>query len=361
MSSPRVAVVHEWISAAGGSEQVFEEIAAAFPEAELWSLWNDRGPLADGRPVHESWLARTPLRGRKAAALPIMPLVWSTLGRRHEYDVVLSSSHCMAHGVRFSARSRPTYLSYVHAPMRYVWSPELDHRGRVSTAARVAVGPVKAVDRLLTRHVSAFAANAHEVRRRMQEYWDRTADVIYPPVDTEFFRPSADSSLPFPSYVLGAGRWIPYKNFDIVITAAAKAGVPLVIAGSGPEEQRLREAAADAGIPVHFELRPSRERLRDLYTGASAFVFPVHEDFGIVPVEAMLCGTPVVGLARGGLLETVEHGTTGWLAEDLDADELARGITAALDLHGDLLRATCLRFSTDRFHHEIRDWVGTHS
>lgn len=353
----RVALVHEWIDATGGSEQVFEEMAQVFPEADLWALWNNVPNRRDGRSVTESWLARTPLRGRKALALPFMPLVWHSLSRTAVYDVVVGSSHCMAHGARFPASPAATYLAYVHSPMRYVWSPELDPRGG-SMVSRLMASPLKAVDRRLMRDVARVAVNSHEVRRRVEQFWDREAAVIYPPVDTDFFAPTSPTSdLPFPSYVLGVGRFIPYKRFDVIIAAAAVAGVPLVIAGSGPDEAALREQALTCGVPVAFETQPTRERLRELYTGADALLFPVHEDFGIVPVEAMACGVPIVGLARGGLLETVEHGTTGWLVEDPTPTALARGLLETPALAGPHLRQSALRFSRPRFHAEFAAWV----
>lgn len=356
--SRRIALVHEWIDVPGGSEQVFDEMALVFPEADLWSLWNNAPDRQDGRRVRESWLARTPLRGRKAASLPLMPLVWRSLSRTAQYDIVVGSSHCMAHGVRFRNAADATYLSYVYSPMRYVWSPELDPRAS-SLVFRALAAPLKLVDRRLSRGAARIAVISHEVRDRVVRYWGRDADVIYPPVDTAFFSPTQPSApLPFDSYVLGVGRFIPYKRFDLIIGAAAKAGVPLVIAGAGPNEADLRALAAAAGVPVAFEIHPTRERLRELYTGASGLLFPVHEDFGIVPVEAMACGVPVVGLARGGLLETVEHGRTGWLVEDANPTELAKGLIEASHLLGPHLRGSTLKFSRERFHQDFRSWVG---
>jgi glycosyltransferase involved in cell wall biosynthesis len=240
--------------------------------------------------------------------------------------------------------------------MRYVWTPELDVRhGRRAPSA--LLWPFRAVDRRLNAHVTAFAANSNEVRARIERYWGRSAEVIYPPVDSDYFRPASESQLPFSSYVLGAGRWIPYKRFDLTIEAAALADLPLVIAGGGPDEQRLRYLADQHGGQVVFEPQPSRARLRDLYTGAAVFAFPGHEDFGIMPVEAMLCGTPVAGVARGGLLETVVHGETGCLVDRPDAAELANAFHQAAGMSGNGPRMAALYFGVDRFQREFLSWL----
>src|SRR5262245_14571416 len=178
-----VAVVHEWFGATGGSEAVFLQIAGLVPHAERFVLWAD--PDVSRRDLRQSWLARTPLRRSKALALPAMPLAWRTLTRQH-FDIVVSSSHAFAHTVKLRS-SRPTrYLSYVHSPARYVWSPDFDGRGssRLLTGARRAL---QRVDVRMSRHVHAYAANSIEVRDRIRRFWGRDAEVIPPPVDTEYF------------------------------------------------------------------------------------------------------------------------------------------------------------------------------
>lgn len=292
-----VALVHEWFGATGGSEEVFRRIADLVPHAERFVLWKDRDVTEPG--LRESWLARTPLTRSKALALPLMPLVWRTL-TRERYDVVISSSHAFAHTVRLGSPEQTRYLSYVHAPARYLWSPTFDGRG----ASPLLAPPrrvLRAADVRLSRHVHSYAANSREVQNRIRRYWRRDATVINPPVDTDYFAaaPAVDRSQSR-DYLLGVGRWIPYKNFDLVIGIAEAAGLPLVLAGSGPEETNLRRLADRVGVPVTFEVMPGKERLRQLYWGARALLFPVHEDFGIIPVEAQACGTPVLGLRRGG-------------------------------------------------------------
>jgi glycosyltransferase involved in cell wall biosynthesis len=235
-----------------------------------------------------------------------------------------------------------------------VWSPDYDGRG-ASRALALPRKLLRAADRRGGRHVHAYAANSAEVRGRIQRFWRRDAVVIHPPVEVEFY--GAGKAAVARDYLLGVGRWIPYKNFDLMIEVAARAGMPLVLAGSGPEEPRLRRLAAGAGIPVTFELRPNRDRLRELYRGARALLFPAHEDFGIIPVEAQAAGTPVLGLRRGGLLETVVEGETGFLVDSVDPAAYVPLVSRAAELDPERIRRNAARFSHAAFAAAMTRWV----
>jgi glycosyltransferase involved in cell wall biosynthesis len=348
--------VHEWIEKTGGSEQVFERIAGLYPAAERYCLWVDDARAEDRRLHRQSWLASSPLAGRKALCLPLMPIAWRSLSRKR-YDLVISSSHCMAHTVRFPGNhAATTYLSYVHSPMRYIWSPGLDNRA-VGRGLWLARKTLQGLDRRLGAHVDGIAANSQEVRRRIQASWGKDATVITPPVDVDFFAEGSAVGVPFPEYVLGVSRWIPYKNLPFVLQVGQRLGIPTVLAGSGPQEPHLRALAARSPTPVHIELSPSRERLRSLYAGATALIFPVHEDFGMVPVEAMAAGAPVVGLARGGLLETVDRGRGGLLVDELDVDAFAEAVTLVSGFDRAHVRRGVQRFRPEIFDARVRNWV----
>jgi glycosyltransferase involved in cell wall biosynthesis len=217
---------------------------------------------------------------------------------------------------------------------------------------------LQAADVRLSRHVHGYAANSREVRARIRRYWGRDAVVINPPVDVDYFTdvPAADRDQNR-DHLLGVGRWIPYKRFDLMIAIAEAAGLPLIIAGSGPEEGRLRQLAAAASVPVTFVVRPDDAALRRLYWGARALLFPTHEDFGIIPVEAQACGTPVIGLRRGGLLETVVDGETGLLTDSEDARDLASLVRAAGGLRPEPIRAHAAAFSRDVFSARLSTWL----
>jgi len=351
-----VAMVHEWFGATGGSEAVFLAIADLLPHAERLVLWADEGVPTGRLRLSQSWLARTPLKRSKALALPAMPLVWRTLTNQ-QFDVVISSSHAFAHTVKLGDPEHTRHLSYIHSPARYVWSPDFDGRGS-HPMLKMPRKVLQSADIRLSKHVHAYAANSREVQGRIKRYWGRDSVVINPPVDTYYFMdaPAADRSQPR-DYLLGIGRWIPYKNFDLMIEIADAAGLPLVIAGSGPEEERLRKLAAGARVPIRFEVRPERARLRQLYWGARALLFPAHEDFGIIPVEAQACGTPVLGLRRGGLLETVVDGETGFLVDSREPGPYAAAMRRLGELSPRRIQEHSTAFSADQFAIQIAQWI----
>jgi glycosyltransferase involved in cell wall biosynthesis len=356
LANRSVAVVHEWFSATGGSENVFLSIADLVPHAARYVLWAERDVAADGLNLRESWIAHTPLRRAKALALPFMPLVWRTLSRAR-FDVVISSSHAFAHTVMLGPPEETRYLSYVHSPARYLWSSAFDCRGS-SPLLSIPRRTLQSLDVHMARHVHGYAVNSREVKARINRYWKRDAIVINPPVDIDFFSsPPASQRVQARDYLLGVGRWIPYKKFDLMIDIAAEARMPLVIAGSGPEETKLRRAAGNARVPVTFEIRPSRERLRELYWGALALLFPTHEDFGIVPVEAQASGTPVIGLRRGGLLETVIDGETGFLVDSTYPAAYAPIVHRLAELTRDKIQQNATKFSPHNFAARMAKWV----
>lgn len=360
-------LVHEWLAPRGGSENVFETLTNVFPDAGRYCLWNDSaGRFAtDG----ETWLARTSIRGRKAAALPLMPLAWRQLPAV-DADWVLTSSHLFAHHARFggAARDAPK-LVYAHTPARYIWSPELDDRGR-SAPARAAAALLKPLDRRRAQEAAAVAVNSRFVAERVARAWQRDSTVIYPPVDVAGFSaaPQPDSreqaildALPS-EFLLGFSRFIPYKRLELAIEAGVATGLPVVIAGAGPDEAKLR-AAADELHPgrVHFVAAPRGELYRALLGRALALVFPPIEDFGIVPVEAMATGTPVIANAIGGTAETVVHGRTGALVEGWSRGEMRDAVATATSASPEACRARAAEFAEPVFADRIRSWVTTNT
>ncbi len=352
---PRMAIVHEWVHARAGSEQVFEAMAAIYPDADLVALSYEPsvGLETGGRPIRTTFLDHPALRQRRGMTLPAMPAAWRALGRG-SYDVVLSSHHAFAHTNRLTTTG--AHLCYVHSPARYVWSPDIDERGKAWY-----LGPARAAlrtaDRRASTRVTRYAANSSAVAHRIQEYWDRAATVIHPPVRVDYFSKSGDAK-PTRDYVLGVGRWIPYKNLHLVVDAANKVGLPVKIAGNGPDRSRILAAAERGNVPVQLVESPSDGELRELYRNAACLVFPTVEDFGIVPVEAQAAGVPVVTIAEGGALDTVVDGVSGVYAETLEPGELAHAIIRAVDLDRDGPVINSRRFSVDIFNERLTAWVG---
>lgn len=364
-------VVHEWFAAIGGSENVATAMMETFPGSELFCLWRSSGAaLGAEASVAESVLARRPFRGRKMLSLPFMPLVWrNTSVRSSDAQVALVSSHLFAHHVRLPRQTRK--LVYVHTPARYIWEPAFDERGQ-SPLARVASALLKPLDRRRAQEATEIAANSHFVKERIQRAWGRDARVIYPPVDVAEIRATSDWSSALgaddraildalPSeFILGASRFVTYKRLDVVIKAGEISGIPVVLAGGGPDENRIRGLAAAANVPVTIVARPSTELLRALYQRALLYVFPPVEDFGIMPVEAMAAGTPVLANKLGGASESVIEGKTGALFDPLDETTLAPAIGRALSVDRSRIAGHTLRFSRQRFQDEIREWVTLH-
>jgi glycosyltransferase involved in cell wall biosynthesis len=361
-------LVHEWLERSGGSENVFEAMIDIFPDASRWCLWNDGGDRF--RDVHETLLARTPLRKSKVVALPVMPPVWRHLPTA-KADWILVSSHLFAHHARFQgpARQAPK-LVYAHTPARYIWEPELDGRGN-GFISRAASRVLKRIDKHRSKEATAIAANSQFVADRIERVWERESQVIYPPVSVERFAtppnlsPSEQRALDrLPTdFLLGVSRFVPYKRLDAAIEAGRLSGLPVVLAGSGPDEARLRELAERLHPGrVTFVERPTTPLLNAIYRRAAALVFAPIEDFGIVPVEAMAAGTPVIANAIGGASETVIAGVTGALVLNWSS---RTELTAAIDLARACAPSDCLdrarRFDIPEFENAIKSFVNEHA
>jgi glycosyltransferase involved in cell wall biosynthesis len=291
--------------------------------------------------------------------LPLFPMMIETFNL-DRYDLVISSSHCAAKSVIRSGSA--THVCYCHSPMRYAWDQFDAYFGpaRIGPAASRLMRPVMARiarwDRDTAGRADRYVAISHYVAGRIRRYYNREATVVYPPVDTEFFRPaSGDSSTPDRS-ALVVSALVPYKRIDLAIEACRQANVALTIVGDGPDRARLEQSA---GSGVRFLGRLPDENVRALYRRSAVTLLPGEEDFGIVPLEAQACGRPVVALARGGSLETVVDGVTGLLVDDPSPSAFADAVARALDHRFDagVIRAHSERFSRTRFGDEMEDLV----
>lgn len=308
----RVALIHDWLTGMRGGERVLEALCEMFPDADLFTLvaFPDRLSPAlaahFARRGHTSFVQRLPfLRERYRYLLPLFPRAVESFDLR-DYDLVVSSSHCVAKGAR--AREGAVHVAYIHTPMRYAWGT-LEHyfgdEGALPAAKRralaAAMGPLRTWDRASSRRVHTFVANSRNVAERIHRCYEREAAVIYPPVDIARFRvggPIAHRD----DFYLVVSALVPYKRVDLAVRAANDARVRLVVVGEGPDLSGLRRLA---GPTVELRGRLGDFDVADLYARARAVVFPGVEDFGLVPVEAMASGTPVVAFRAGGATETV--------------------------------------------------------
>jgi len=369
MGERRIAVAHDWLDAWGGGENVLAQILHAYPNADLFSLVDflpeTLRPQLQGKRARTTFLQRMPgARKHFRGFLPLFPRAIDSLDLS-AYDLILSSSHAVAKGVR--KRPGQVHVCYCHTPMRYAWDLRdqyLERRGLGSGVRGLVVhhllDRLRDWDRATSAGVDEFVANSAFVRERIARSYDRAATVIHPPVDTDFFTPSGKADR---DYYLAASRWVAYKRIDVIARAFREFPERrLVVAGSGPEAARIKAAA---GANVEFAGHVSRERMRDLLRGARAFVFAAEEDFGILPVEAQACGTPVIAYGRGGARETVRDvggdGPTGLFFEAQTPEAVAAAIRrfeARLpEMDSADCRANALQFSAPRFLAEYTEFV----
>ena len=355
----RVALVHDWLTGMRGGEKVLESVCRLFPDAPLYTLVHDPksvSTLIESRAIHTSLIQRLPQAVRRYRQyLPLFPAAIEQFDFDRA-DLIVSTSHCAAKSVVKTGRA--VHLCYCHSPMRYAWDqfdayfgPE--RLGRLPSAlARHVMAWVARWDRDTAHRVDTYLANSHYVAGRIARYYNRQATVLHPPVDTDFFTPNGVA--PTPEFLV-VSALVPYKRLDIAIDAANRVSAPLTIVGSGPDETRLR---ARAGTTVKFIGTLEGPALRDQYRRARAVLLPGEEDFGIVPVEAMACGRPVVALGTGGATETVVPGVTGVLVPpgiDAFADALRDFNEAAYDPVA--IRAHAETFATARFESAFADAV----
>ncbi len=353
---PRVAVVHDWLTIPGGSEQVVMELLEMFPDAELFTSVYDPEPWPEqitSRPVHASSLSRLPGASRHyPKLLPLMNRAFRSFDLSG-FDLVLSSSHACAKNVRKPAGA--LHVCYCHTPMRYAWEEGFLAGEAVPRGARWLLPPLLAhlrrQDLAGASGVDVFVANSAYVADRIRRYYGRDAEIVHPPVHVEHYlgierRPE--------DFYLAFGRVVPYKRVDLAVAACAARGARLKVAGDGRALQDVRAQAAGAER-IEFLGKVSDGERDALLAGARALLFPGEEDFGIVPVEAQAAGAPVIAYGVGGALETVQDGVTGALFAEQDARGLAGAIERfeAMDLDERAIRANAESFSRERFHAEL--------
>ncbi|WP_052027005.1 glycosyltransferase [Rhodovulum sp. PH10] len=363
----RVAVVHDWLYTVGGAERVLREILRCYPDADLFTLFDVLAPEDRAKigytEAHTSFLQSLPfIASRHRLYLPLMPLAIEQFDLS-PYDLVISSSYAVAKGVLTGPDQ--VHVSYVHSPMRYAW--DLQHSylresgyatGLRSVIARTILHRIRLWDTRTANGPDAMIANSAFIARRIRRVYGRSARVIYPPVTLGKAKPEVATG----SHFLAASRLVPYKNIEAVVRAFAQLpDLELVVAGDGPEAAKLKAIATPN---VTFAGFVSDASLRTLMATARAFVFAAEEDFGIVMVEALSEGTPVLALGRGGAREIV--GATlpqrsGMFFFTPSPHDIANCVRAFVAQEHTFSPAVCrtraARFSADRFRTEFSDFV----
>jgi glycosyltransferase involved in cell wall biosynthesis len=355
----RCAIVHYWLLGMRGGEKVVEGLARLLPEADIYTLFYDPervSPLIRSRVVQSSFL--NPFRRVYRSLLPLMPMALEAFDLR-TYDLVISSESGPAKGVLVSSHAR--HICYCHSPMRYLWDlyPAYLHEWTRSAVKRALMMPLTNYLRLWdyasASRVDEFVANSTNVQNRIWRAYRRGSEIIYPPVPIETFY-----SKPARDYYLAVSELVPYKRIADAVRCFSKTDRRLKIVGQGPEYRLLRSMA---GPSVEFCGRVSDAELRELYARCRAVILPGVEDFGIVPVEAIASGKPMVALAKGGVLESVPdrnpragffypHPGDDYLAQALDDFEREEA-----HLSSKAIQAAALRFSTERFQTAMRELI----
>lgn len=357
---PRVAIVCDWLTSRGGAERVIEAIAGMYPDAPIYtSIYNRRTlPEFADREIITSFIQRMPYaQTRHYIYLPLMPYAFEQFDLS-EFDIVISSSHSCAKGI--ITKPQTLHVCYCHSPMRYAWDSchsyfeQYGIPAPLKGRAKHILHELRMWDRLAAERVDFFIANSDHVKNRIHKYYRRTADVIYPPVETEKFKPATGEQ--DGQYFLAVGRLTPYKRFDLLVDTFNNLKLPLIIVGKGKEEVALKKRASRF---ITFLGAISDEKLNELYQKATALIFPQVEDFGIIPLEAMSCGRPVIAYSEGGALETVIPGKNGLFFTEQKFESLKKTVLEfnALKWDKKVIREHAEKFSRSVFEKNLRNFV----
>ena len=361
----KIALLHDFIgTGTGGAERVLAEFHGLFPDAPVYTAYAERSAtdkLIPGADIRTSSLQKSRLRNRPEYVLLRMPQAIEEFDF-NQFDVLLSSSGAYSHG----AITGPDtfHLCYCHSPMRYAWDWHAEYlnaragNGMARFVAEGAMSRLRIWDAVSAKRVDRWIANSQTVAARISHFYRQPATVIYPPVDTAFFDPALAAATPDKPYAVSVSRLSGTKRLDWAIAAAKQAGIDLVIAGEGPDRPRL-ERLADSS--VRFAGNVTESEKRDLLAGASCFLFPAEDDFGIAPVEALAMGVPVVAFGKGGATEYVMDGKNGMVFPEPDTisfgDVLSRFVSDGVSMDKGEIRTTALAFSAERFRTQITQAV----
>ena len=358
------ALIHDWFSTYAGAEKCVESFTNIWDDFEIYSLIDflkgtDRDTILKGKHAHTSFIQKLPFaKDKYRNYLPLFPLAIEQFDLSG-YDVVLSSSHAVAKGVL--THSNQLHIAYVHTPIRYAW--DLYHQylresgldgGLKGMLAKYFLHKIRLWDASTANRVDHYVANSHYIARRIKKTYGKPSDVIYPPVDVDKFTLCEAKE----EFYLTASRMVPYKKIDLIVEAFSQTDKKLLVIGDGPDMAKIK---SKAGKNVELLGFASDETMADLMGRAKAFVFAAEEDFGITPVEAQACGTPVICFGRGGARETVLDGESGLYFMEQNTKELLAAV-AKFEQNYDKfeptkIRENSLKFSRARFEAEIKSYV----
>lgn len=366
----KIALVHELLTMKGGAETVLRVLADMYPDAPIYTLLYDEKKLGDWFPKHRVRTSSVQRRAFHPWLQAVSYKLQARLFNHHlylrrfpraveawdfsEFDLVISTSSAFAHGI--ITNGAPKHLSYIHAPARYLWDRTHDVQ---SQAGKGLFGWMKRAylsrtfhklrewDSEAAQRADVLLAASKSVQRRIELYWRRESEVLYPPIDDVWFNEAASCKPQAGTYLI-VSSLVPYKRIDIAIDACNRLNLPLTIAGTGPAYASLKRMA---GPTITFAGYVPRDELRGLYQSHRAVIFPGDEDFGLVPLEAMACGTPVVAYRAGGALETIVENETGIFFDQPTAESLCDTLKRmdAMTFDPDACRKQAGKFSRAKF------------
>ena len=358
----KVALVHDWLVNYGGAEDVVKTILEIYPTADIYTLVYDQKKMKKHFPnnkIYTSKLQKLPFATKLyTKLLKFMPSAFEAFDFTG-YDLVICSSSSCAKGVITPPST--AQVAYVHTPMRYAWDLFFDYQRRSGSLTRFFMNKwmpqIRLWDYISSQRIDALAANSKYIARRIKKFWNRDAQVIYPPVNVEYFTPAKNERRE--DFYVFFSRLVPYKRADIAIEACARLGAKLVVIGGGSESKALK-ALAKGLSNITFTGRISDEKVRDYLQKCKALIFCAEEDFGIIPVQAQACGTPVIAFGKGGATETIVENKTGVFFAEQTAESCAAAIRAFEKLEASgvfdakKIAAHAKTFSRDRFIKEFK-------
>ena len=354
----KIAIITDWLTNYGGAESVISALHDLYPKAPIYTTVykpENMRELSKLKNVQTTWLQKIPF-AKHQWLLSLMPTAIEMLNL-DEYDVVLSSCHSVSKGV--ITKPNTLHISYCHTPMRYAWE-SWDFETRLQKFPRILhplirrqIKKIREWDYCAAQRVDKYIANSTYIGSQIEKHYKRNSHVIYPPVHTNKFQPT---NHPQNNFYLSVGRLIPYKKFDLLVETFNKFGLPLKIVGTGPDLKKIKTLAKSN---VEILGNVDHKTLTDLYANCKAFLFPQIEDAGIVPLEAMSAGRPVIALNRGGSLDTMIDGKTGVFFEEQTVKSLTDAIQRfeKKDFDSKTIRQHAEQFDIEIFKKRIGDFV----
>ncbi len=323
----KVALVHDYLNQFGGAERVLETLTELFPEAPIYTLFYDKEGVSNkfsGKEIKTSFLDKPFIRKRHRLFIPLFAKAAETMDLGDNYDLIISDSYGFAKGVKYA---RGFHISYIHTPLRYAWEPEfflhtLFPKLFIKLASPI-VNYLRGWDKKTSERPDLLLTNSAHTAKKIRKFYGRESTLLYPPVDSKTFYP--DKSIKAKNYYLAFGRIVHFKRFDLIVKVFNDLGLPLKIAGVGPEEKNIQKLIKSPNIEFINRFH-GEDELRKLICGAKAVIFPQAEDFGLVAAESIACGTPVIAYAEGGALEIVKDEMNGILFNEQNRESLIQAI-----------------------------------